>query len=55
MSVLVTRRVPGGGFGAPETVATMPPETTGVPELQAGMSATGEAFVAWSTAPVDSE
>ncbi len=51
ISVLAMRRAPGGGFGAPVTVATLPPETPGVPELRAGMSATGEAFVAYSAAP----
>ena len=44
------RRAPGGGFGAPEVLAT---STGSTERLQAGTSATGETVVLWSTTEAD--
>ncbi|MDA0161425.1 hypothetical protein OM076_14200 [Solirubrobacter ginsenosidimutans] len=50
VSVDVARRAPGGAFAGAETLFSTPALSSNV-RLQAGMSATGEAVVAWSLRP----
>ena len=46
-SVQVVRRLPGGTFGPPQRLDASPGERDEAPLLRAGISAAGEAFVAW--------
>ncbi len=45
--VTATRRAPGGGLGATETIMSVP-DFAGTTELRAGVTAAGETVVAWS-------
>jgi len=48
--LVVARRTAGGPFGPPQVVATLR-TPSGPPPLQVGISASGEALVAWSVPP----
>jgi hypothetical protein len=48
MRILVARRAPGGAFGAPEAVFSSPEDASRQVRLLAGVSAGGDAVLAWS-------
>ena len=48
LQIRVARRAPGGAFGAPQTLFAARTGHSREPTVQAGMSASGEAVVAWS-------
>ena len=52
-AIRAVRRAPGGAFGAPETVFSAGKGASSTMRVAAGLSATGEAVVAWSFQPAD--